>query len=86
MQKPKLISIVAISLIILAIIIFKFLIPELKTNSNTASESPAQEQTIEAKAAPVAVEAVPAHRGDLVIRISASGKTEAVHQIGIMNG
>ena len=83
MRKTKLISIVAVSLIVLAILVFKFLVPRFKNNSNAANESAAQEESINAKAAPVAIEAVPAQRGDLVIRISASGKTEAVHQIGI---
>ena len=84
MQKTKLISIIAVFLIILASIIFKFLVPKFKNNSHVTSETATQEETLNARAAPVAVEAVPAHRGDLVIRISASGKTEAVHQISIM--
>jgi len=88
MFKKKLSIVIAVLLlIILAILLITYGIPGLKKPSATSSSENSGESTSEkpskTKVAPVMVEATPSHRGELIIRVSASGQTEAIRQISI---
>jgi len=84
MSKKILFSVFVIILLsILAFLSVKVIIPKIK-NSSSGTETKI-EDTKNAKqggkASPIMVEAEAAHRGLLVIRVSASGQTEAIRQI-----
>ena len=70
-------------LLILVLITTTFIIPRFKPGKDETSENSAEEKTKQVKATPVIVEAGPAFRGDLIIRVSASGGTEAIRQLTI---
>ena len=70
-------------LFILALIIAAVIFPKLKSNKSKITEKSAAEKSEKVKVSPVLVEAAPAYRGDLIIRVSASGQTEAIRQISI---
>jgi len=75
-------------LCIIAFLVITYLIPKIKDSAyNSAgenSEPGSQETPAATDVAPVMVEATASHRGELIIRISASGQTEAIRQILII--
>jgi len=85
----KTFHIIITTLLICALIVFAALIviPKLKnasTSSSDRSTEQGNQEGISAEIPPVLVSAQPSHRGDLIIRISASGQTEAIRQISII--
>ncbi|MDZ7332234.1 MAG: efflux RND transporter periplasmic adaptor subunit [candidate division KSB1 bacterium] len=64
-----------------------FIVSKLKKNSTSLSNKTAEQSSQEGnipEIVPVMVSAKPSHRGDLIIRVSASGQTEAIQQVTIM--
>jgi len=59
------------------------IIPKLKSDKNEPNEESAEENNTRVKATPVLVEAKPAFRGELIIRVSASGQTEAIRHLTV---
>ncbi len=70
-------------LFILALIIATVIFPKLKSNKSETSKKSADEKSEKVKVSPVLVEAAPAYRGDLIVRVSASGQIEPIRQISI---
>ncbi len=71
----------------LGIVSALFIIPTLKRSSSSRSKEAAEQngqEGISAEIAPIIVTARPSHRGDLIMRISAAGQTEAIQQITIV--
>jgi multidrug efflux pump subunit AcrA (membrane-fusion protein) len=69
-------------------LLINYFIPKMKS---AASHSPgetiepgSQDTPTATEVAPVMVEATASHRGELIIRVSASGQTEAIRQISII--
>lgn len=72
--------------VLLTYVLMAYFIPEIKNARSGASDENSSEtnsETSSAEIAPVMVEATPSHRGDLIVRVSASGQTEAIRQIAI---
>ena len=73
---------------IMLFLLITYLIPKIKNSASHSagenSELGSQETSAAAEIAPVMVEATASHRGDLIIRVSASGQTEAIRQISII--
>ena len=80
--------IILLILCVLAILLITYLIPKIKNSSSDTSDESSQlgEQVTPTatEVAPVMVEATASHRGELIIRVSASGQTEAIRQISII--
>ena len=74
-KTSRLISISVIICIFVLLTIF-VIIPKLKSNKNEPNEGNAEENNARVKSKPVLVEAEPAFRGKLIVRVSASGQTE----------
>lgn len=86
MSRKILFSVIGFILIlILVFLTIKVIIPSIKgtTSGEEAKKENDTDEKPKAKASPVLVEAEPSHRGPLVIRVSASGQTEAIRQITI---
>lgn len=77
--------IILLVLCALAFLLITYIIPKMKNSASNASgetsEQDKQSAPISAEIAPVMVEATASHRGDLIIRVSASGQAEAIRQI-----
>jgi HlyD family secretion protein len=88
MSKKTIRSIIIVLILCLCVfLVITYLIPKIKNSvSHSADENSAQssqETPSPTEIAPVMVEATASHRGDLVVRVSASGQTEAFRQIAI---
>ncbi len=73
--------------VLLAYVLMAYFIPKIKNARSGAPGENSSETNPEpssAEIAPVMVEAIASHRGDLVVRVSASGQTEAFRQISII--
>lgn len=73
--------------VLLTYVLMAYFIPKIKTARSGASSENSSETNSEpssAEIAPVMVEATASHRGDLIVRVSASGQTEAIRQIAII--
>lgn len=80
------IVVVSLVIILLACLLIAVFIPKMKSTRSLASGENASDATAEmpnAEVTPVMVEAKPSFRGDLIIRVAASGQTEAIQQIAI---
>ena len=79
--------IILLVLCALAFLLITYIIPKMKNSASNASgetsEQDNQGAPISAEIAPVMVEARTSHRGDLIIRVSASGQAEPIRQISI---
>lgn len=73
---------------IILFLLITYLIPKIKNSASHSNaenfESDSQETPVATEIAPVMVEATVSHRGELIIRVSASGQTEAIRQIVII--
>jgi len=70
-----------------AFLLITYLIPKMKSSASHSSgeiAEQASQETPAAEIAPVLVEASTSQCGDLIIRVSASGQTEAIRQISII--
>lgn len=73
--------------VLLTYVLMAYFIPKIKTARSGASSENSSETNSEpssAEIAPVMVEATASHSGDLIVRVSASGQTEAIRQIAII--
>jgi len=80
--------IILLILCVMLFLVITYLIPKIKTSalnsSGETAEPDSQEEPAATEIAPVMVEAKASHRGELIIRVSASGQTEAIRQISII--
>jgi RND family efflux transporter MFP subunit len=70
-------------LFILVLIMTTFILPKFKSSKIETIEESDEEKTKQVKATPVIVEAGPAFRSELIVRVSASGSTEAIRFLTI---
>jgi RND family efflux transporter MFP subunit len=82
-KKPFRIVGIIVILFFLVLITTTFILPKFKSGKTESSETNTEEKTKQVKATPVLVEASPAFRGELIIRVSASGSTEAIRFLTI---
>ena len=84
-MSKKAIRIVGIIVILffLVLITTTLILPKFKSGKTESSETNTEEINKPVKATPVLVEAKPAFQGELIIRVSASGQTEAIRQLTI---
>lgn len=88
-MSKKTIRIVIILLLVILFTYFliSYLIPKIKRSASKSPGDAAEQgsgEMVGVDIAPVMVEATASHRGELIIRVSASGQTEAIRQIAII--
>ncbi|MDZ7341120.1 MAG: efflux RND transporter periplasmic adaptor subunit [candidate division KSB1 bacterium] len=86
-KKSLRIFVVFLIIMLLVYLLVAVFIPNIKSARSHSSGENAVDgnpETLPAEVAPVMVEARPSHRGDLIIRVAASGQAEAIQQITII--